>query len=305
MVKIINNGENMKISVVIVTKNRKDFLLRAIDSVINQTVKADEIIIVDDASDYNIEDLITSLTIENLKLIVNSKSLGGAIARNIGAKVTSGNILMFLDDDDAWDENKIKDQIKCFKDDNNLVIAYSGRKIVKDNNLNLVVRKAVSKKEGDISKLIFEKNYIGITSAVAIKKEIFDLVKGFDENLPCRQDYDLWIRISQYGNVKWDGEYNVIYTLFDNPSNQVSGRADKHEFVVKYLLKKYKFEIQQLDFILRRKSISEKYFSVLKSYSRNSILKSLKYAVKSFYYFPSIKAIVLLLPKQLLKKIGV
>ena len=145
----------MKTSVVIVTKNRKDFLLRALDSVLNQTVKADEIVIVDDASDYNIESVILDLDIENLKLIINPKSFGGAVARNIGAKATTGNILMFLDDDDAWESEKIKIQVECFKNDDTLALVYGGRKIVKDNNLDLVIRKSVSKKEGDLSKLIF------------------------------------------------------------------------------------------------------------------------------------------------------
>lgn len=295
----------MNIGVVIVTKNRKDFLLRAIDSVLNQSVNADEITVVDDASDYDINEVISNLNIENLNLIINPKSYGGAVARNIGAKSITSDILMFLDDDDAWEKNKIQEQVKCFKKDDNLVLVYSGRKIVKDDNLNKVIRTSVSKKEGDLSKLILEKNYVGITSSVAIKKEIFDKVGGFDENLPCRQDYDLWIRILKFGNVVWDREYSVIYTLFGNPSKQISGRSDKHEFAANYILNKYSDELKHLPFILKQKSISEKYFSVLKSYRRNNYIKSLEYAFKSFVNYPSIKTLVLLLPYKILKKLGI
>jgi len=295
----------MKTSVVIVTKNRKDFLLRAIDSVVNQSVKAYEIIVVDDASDYDIKSVINNLNVESLKLIINPKSFGGAIARNIGAKATNGDILMFLDDDDAWQVEKIQTQLECFKNDEKLALVYSGRKIVKDSNLSLVIRKSASKKGGDISKLIFEKNYVGITSAVAMKKNIFNSVGGFDENLPCRQDYDLWIRISAHGNVAWDKKYSVIYTLFANPMNQISGRADKHEFAADYIINKYSSYLDNLPFILKRKSIAEKYFSVLKSYRRTDYKKSLEYAFKSFVSFPSIKTLILLLPQTILKALGI
>ncbi len=294
----------MKVSVVIVTKNRKDFLLRAINSVVNQTLKPSEIIVVDDASDYDVKSVISSLGIDNLKLIINPKSVGGAIARNIGANTTNGDILMFLDDDDAWEKNKIEKQVVLFENNKNTVLVYSGRKIVKDTDLNKVIRMAVSKKEGDLSKLIFEKNYVGITSSVAMRKEVFDKVGGFDENLPCRQDYDLWIRILKYGDVAWDKEYSVIYTLFNNPLKQISGRFDKHEFAANYILKKYADEFSNLPFLLRRKSLAEKYFSVQKAYRRNSYIKSLEYGFKSFFSLPSIKPLVLFLPTMILNKIG-
>lgn len=294
----------MRVSVVIVTKNRRFFLLRALKSVLDQTIKADEIVVVDDASDYSVESIISPLNQKNLKLIINPKSLGGAVARNIGAKTTSCDVLMFLDDDDAWEKNKIEKQLQVFSDNENIAMVYSGRKIVKDTNLDKVVRTSVSKKEGDLSNIIFEKNYIGITSAVAMKKVVFEKVCGFDENLPCRQDYDLWIRMAKYGDVAWDKEYSVIYTLFNNPLKQISGRSDKHEFVVNYILKKYSRELSSLPFLLRRRSIAEKYFSVQKACRRNSYLKSLGYGLKSFFSYPSIKPLVLLLPSSVLEKIG-
>jgi len=295
----------MKISVVIVTKNRKDFLLRALNSVLAQTVKADEIVIVDDASDYNIKEIIESLAIKNLKLIINNKSVGGAVARNIGAAATDCEIIMFLDDDDAWENIKIQKQIEIFKNEINTVLVYSGRKIVNENNLNNVVRKITSKEEGDLSKKIFEKNFVGVTSSVAIRKNIFDKVAGFDKNLPCRQDYDLWIRILKFGNVRWDKCYNIFYTLFNNPEKQISGRADKHEFAVKYILDKYSNELNSLGLLLKQKSISEKYFSVAKAYRRRSWQKGFKFSFKSFINYPNIKAIILIFPRFILKRFGI
>lgn len=294
----------MRISVVIVTKNRKDYLLRAIESVVNQTRVADEIIVVDDASNYDIESTIKSLNIKKIKLIINTESLGGAVARNIGARASSCDVLMFLDDDDAWEKNKIEKQVPFFLDNEDVVVVYSGRKIVRDDDLNKILRTSVSKKEGDLSNIIFEKNYVGITSSVAMKKEVFDKVGGFDENLPCRQDYDLWIRMTKNGHVIWDKEYSVIYTLFVNPLKQISGRSDKHEFAANYILNKYSNELSELPFFLRRKSIAEKYFSVQKAYRRNSYVKSIQYGVKSFFNYPSVKPLVLLLPSNILKKIG-
>ena len=94
----------MNISVVIPTYNRKELLKRSIDSVINQTIKPSEIIIVDDGSNDGTEAMVKK-KYDSLKLI-QQKNKGASAARNSGIKASSGEWICFLDSDDEWKNDK-------------------------------------------------------------------------------------------------------------------------------------------------------------------------------------------------------
>ena len=97
----------MNISVVIPTYNRIELLKRSIDSVINQTIKPSEIIIVDDGSNDGTEAMVKK-KYDSLK-VIKQKNKGASAARNSGIKASSGELICFLDSDDEWknDKNKV------------------------------------------------------------------------------------------------------------------------------------------------------------------------------------------------------
>ena len=297
---------SVQVSVIITTKNRKNYLSRAISSVRKQTRQADEIIVVDDNSDYDVRASLSHFCSTDFRVIVNDSNLGGAATRNIGANDAKGDILMFLDDDDAWCESKIETQLKLFASGEMGIISmvYSGRLLVSSCAINKVRRRSASKVEGNIYESMLIENHVGVTSAVAINKKIFDYVGGFDENLPCRQDYDLWIRLAKNGAVLWDKNYNVIYTVFDNPKHQISGNYRNHIDAVDYLLNKYSKELNNLSPRKRSEAISEKYFSALKSMRGSSYYLTLKYFCMAFSYSPKFKYLFFLLPRFILKRVG-
>ena len=99
----------MNISVVIPTYNRIELLKRSIDSVINQTIKPSEIIIVDDGSNDGTEAMVKK-KYDSLKLI-KQKNKGASAARNSGIKASSGEWICFLDSDDEWKNDKLEKQI--------------------------------------------------------------------------------------------------------------------------------------------------------------------------------------------------
>ena len=101
----------MLISVIIPVHNRKDLLPRAINSVLNQTFKDFELIVVDDGSTDGVEklDLLSSGKIKFLRLPINS---GVAIARNCGVDISEGEWVAFLDSDDVWMPRKLEKQVK-------------------------------------------------------------------------------------------------------------------------------------------------------------------------------------------------
>jgi glycosyltransferase involved in cell wall biosynthesis len=101
----------MLVSVVIPTRDRPKLLLRAIDSVLNQTHQEIEVIVVVDRPDPDTVFAVQSVGDPRLKLIVNTYSWTGAGARNAGADRATGEWIAFLDDDDEWLPNKLETQI--------------------------------------------------------------------------------------------------------------------------------------------------------------------------------------------------
>jgi glycosyltransferase involved in cell wall biosynthesis len=277
----------MSISVVIPTKNRKEYLLRAVKSVLPQLSSEDEIIIVDDGSDCtNYEGLDDS----KISIIKNKKSFGGAEARNIGAKSARNEILMFLDDDDAWEPNKVISQIYYLENPDN-VIVFSGKKVVWDTDLNSPFREIkVLKRQYSITELL-ECNYVGSTSSVALKKQDFLDVNGFDTELECFQDYDLWIRLlkSKNGFAFFDGCTNVIYTVFKKEGMQISRSTDgRHIKASDYLLSKYNDKFSHYELLTFKVNL---YQLVSKAMNHSNPKVSFTYAFTALRLKPSLRGV--------------
>lgn len=117
------------ISVIIPTYKRYDLIDRAIKSVLNQTYKNIEIIVVDDNIKESIERKETEKILKKypqVKYIKNEKNLGGGLTRNVGIKSAKADLIAFLDDDDEFLPTKIEKQYKLYKslDNNNIAIIY-------------------------------------------------------------------------------------------------------------------------------------------------------------------------------------
>ena len=109
----------MKVSVIITTYNRPLLLQRACESVFNQSRIPEEVVIVDNGSAIPVEANLEYLNNREPDIKVHRFDIAQGVckARNQGAKIASGDILMFLDDDDTWEVSKISDQLSVFKSD--------------------------------------------------------------------------------------------------------------------------------------------------------------------------------------------
>ena len=256
------------VSVVIPTRNRIDLLRRAIKSVVNQTFTDWEIIVVDDASIDKTESIMSEIKSGKIQYIRLHNKSGGAVARNTGIKNSKCNLIAFLDDDDEWIPEKLQKQIDCFEYDKQLGLCYTGRKTVRKGNLIFGIGRNYSFRyppEENQFKAIMTDNFIGITSSVMIPRTILEEINGFDELLPCLQDYDLYIRIIKKWNAAGINEPLVLYH-FDGSIKHVSLTRKEIEYASGYIIKKY---------------ANEKYHSFLvKAIKRINMKKMLK----SFIY---------------------
>lgn len=285
----------MLVSVIVTTKNRYELACHALRSVFNQSYKKIEVILVNDGDIYDFSEF------KNLLIINNSHSKGGAYSRNIGAKNSKGDILCFLDDDDHWREDKLFLQINKFKK-NDIGLVYTGRNIFYDNKFDSITRTILPFEEGKLYPRILFENPIGVTSSVAIRRDIFFSCGGFDEDLPCRQDYDLWIRICKITNITFINQPCLYYRISTIPGTQISNSYKRHITAYNILLLKYKPDVDALGYLKSRKVRANLLFSVAKAHRRAGYLLAFPYIIRSFFLYPNIKSVSLLLPKCILNR---
>jgi glycosyltransferase involved in cell wall biosynthesis len=179
-----NRKNKILVSVIVPTYNRAKILPRSIESVLKQTYKNLEVIIVNDASTDTTEK-ITKRFIKQDKRIIYKKHIknrGGAAARNTGIKIAKGKYVAFLDSDDEWMPTKIKKQLDLFSkipDSFGLVSCYY---TIFDHRLK---RKRVYKKlgRGDLYSFFLRGFCPSTTSLVLVKKEVFKKIGLFAKNL--------------------------------------------------------------------------------------------------------------------------
>jgi len=187
-----------KISVIIPTCNRAEYLPLAIASVLNQTFQDFELIVVDDASTNNPSELVESFHDDRIKFFRHEARKGGSAARNTGIVNSKCDYIAFLDDDDEWFPEKLARQMAALlASPSDVACVYTGYVTV-DRSTGKTLGQMVPARKGDLSKHLLRSNCIGGTSCVLVKRECFDKIGLFDESLPSFQDYDLWIRISKW-----------------------------------------------------------------------------------------------------------
>jgi glycosyltransferase involved in cell wall biosynthesis len=180
------------VSVIIPTYNRGWIIKEAIDSILDQDFADYELIVVDDGSSDNTQDILSAY---GQKLtVVHQPNQGVSAARNRGIAEASGQLIAFLDSDDLWLPQKLSKQVEFFNLTPHAVINQT-QEIWIRNGLRVNPKKRHLKFSGMIFGRLLDLCLVS-PSAVMIKKHLFEVTGLFDESLPACEDYDLWLRIS-------------------------------------------------------------------------------------------------------------
>ena len=180
----------MHISVVIPTHNRSHTLPRALDSVLNQTNPADQVIVVDDGSSDATGELIDKYPdVEWLQ----QENKGVSAARNRGIEAAEHDWIALLDSDDEWLPGKLE-MIRHNQSENPQYRLYHSDEIWIRRGVRVNPMKKHQKRGGMIYQHCLPLCVIS-PSAVVLHKELLLEAKGFDESLPACEDYDLWLRL--------------------------------------------------------------------------------------------------------------
>lgn len=267
------------VSVIIPTYKSDSTLSRAIDSVLNQTYKNFEIIVVDDndpETEYrkNTEKLMQKyIGDERIKYIKHEKNKNGSAARNTGFKNSSGEYICFLDDDDYFLPDKIEKQVEHMENNKQYGANYTWR------IENILGKPTVIKSDykGDLSRQILTLEFTPFTSSLMIRRECIIKLNGFDESFYRHQDFEFLLRFFDFFEIDVVKEPLVIRDT-DRVSNRPKGKK-LDEIRVKFL-SEFDGKINQLDKKepgIKKKIIASHYVELTKTHIRNrNILLALK-----------------------------
>ena len=184
------------VSVIIPYFKKKKFIYRTLNSVLKQTYKNLEVIIIYDDSDLSDLKFIKKFCKKNkrIKIHLNKKNMGVSKSRNLGVKKSKGKYIAFIDSDDLWKKNKLKTQLD-FMRKNKCLISHTDYEII--NNKNKILGYMRVKKRLSYNDLIFSCD-IGL-STVMISKKLKS--KVLFPNIITKEDYILWLKLSKKFNI--------------------------------------------------------------------------------------------------------
>ncbi len=214
-----------RISVIIPTFNRAHLLPRSIDSLLNQTISAHTVVIVDDGSTDGTENLVSEKYPEITYL--RQDNLGVSAARNAGIAAASGEWLAFLDSDDEWMPEKLQCQMEALAAEPEMMLCHTDEIWIRNGK-----RVNPMKKHDKHGGWIFDKCLplcCVSPSSVIIHRSVFDEVGLFDQSLPACEDYDLWLRVTARYPVLYLNEKLIVkYGGHDDQLSQKYWGMDRY-----------------------------------------------------------------------------
>jgi len=274
---------NPKISVIIPTYNRANLLPRAIKSVLSQTFKDFELIIVDDGSNDNTKRIVEEFQKRDsrVKYIWQKNSGGAASPKNNGIKNTQGNYIAILDSDDEWLPEKLQKQLELFENSSNQKKGFVSCHALVINEKSGKKFEYKTPRYKNVLKNILTQDYMGSGSGMLYKKSVFDNVGLFDENLKTGQDWEMRIRLAQKYDFDFVPEPLFKYYWYEENITRTVGNLKKvqdYEYILikhKNLYKKY-----PKAYSIRLRNIGSLYLL------NNNLKKARKYFVKAIKIAP-------------------
>ncbi|WP_016878606.1 glycosyltransferase [Chlorogloeopsis fritschii PCC 9212] len=215
----------IKISVIIPAYNSQKSIQNTIESVLKQTLKNWELIIVDDGSQDSTLEVISQFTDSRIK-VFSFPHAGANISRNRGLKHANGEFISFLDADDMWTPDKLELQLQALQSHPQASVAYSWTNCI-DEKSQFLRRGTYITATGNVYAKLLVVNFLESGSNPLIKREALITVGGFDESLSGGQDWDLYLRLAARYEFVAVSSPQILYRISGNSlsTNVVSQEA--------------------------------------------------------------------------------
>ncbi len=225
-------------SVLIPLYNKENFVQRTLKSLLEQKFKDFEIIIVNDGSTDKSLEIVKSLKTEKINLL-NQQNQGVAAARNNGVEVSKGKWIAFLDADDIWKPEHLQELKNCIDELPKAELVSNAYKIKLERSFIKTPVYSKNLSEG----INYIDNYLEYsfidplfwTSSIAVKKEIFEALEGFDEDLKTGEDLDFMIRFSQKYKIGYNPTHTITYNrITENNLSDAHTLLEKKKYIDKH-----------------------------------------------------------------------
>lgn len=208
-----------KISVIIPTFNAEKTIAGTVKSVLGQSFSDLEVLVVNDGSTDSTLDVLSHIKDQRLKILTFPNG-GVAESRNRGIQNATGQYLSFLDSDDLWKEDKLKEQLSALENHPEAAVAYSWNDYI-DEDGKFVHNGWHFENHGDVYEALFLCCFIENGSNILLRKEALDRVGGFDSALVPTEDWDFYLRLAENYHFVCVPKVHVLYRI-------VSGSLSNH-----------------------------------------------------------------------------
>jgi glycosyltransferase involved in cell wall biosynthesis len=214
------------VSVIIPTYNRANLLKYSIQSVLSQTFKHFEIIIINNYSNDNTLEVINSYNDNRIK-IINYKNNGIiAKSRNQGLIQSSGRYIGFLDDDDLWCPDKLENQIKYMESNPEIDITYSNAVVIDEHGIKKgLLMDPERAKSGKVFLELIKDPFVPVLT-VLMRRKVFETNGLLNEDLTMRaaEDFEYWLRASLKFNFGYIDKPMALYRIHSQSASMAINR---------------------------------------------------------------------------------
>lgn len=216
-----------QVSIILPTYNRAHCIKRAVDSVLCQTYPHWELLVVDDGSTDNTEEVIAAYAAsdERVRYYGQSFNRGVSAARNEGIRQARYDYIAFQDSDDVWHEDKLEKQMRIFEENPDAGLVYCAVQGTKQDGSPVRIPDNSMERQflrGNLYQLLLQGNVIG-APAVVMRKECAVQCGGFDETLSCLEDWELFLRIAKVYEIGYADEALVDADFHDGGVSSHAG----------------------------------------------------------------------------------
>ena len=215
-----------RITVIIPTYNRAHMVGRAIRSVLAQTFRDFELIVVDDGSTDRTDEMLRALHDPRIRHLRHEVNRGAQAARNTGLDAVRGEYISFLDSDDEWRPQKLEQQMELFARNphglRNLGVVLTGSQYVRLDSGHRS-EPVIHDCHGDVRPQVFLRKVHGQMPAL-VRKDVFAQAGHYDERLPAAQDWDMLVRLA--GICQFDAVRQPLYVRHHHNGDRVRTSAN-------------------------------------------------------------------------------
>ncbi len=245
--KVKNSRTNPLVSIITPTFNRAEFIEQAVNSVLGQTYSNFELLIVDDGStDDTRKRLDNALEDPRVHYFYQSNQ-GQSVARNLALSRARGDLICFLDSDNYWPDNKLKNQIALLADNPDSDVVY-GDTVTIDEYDREISRKNMKRYSGHIARYMIRDNCVSMNTAMA-RRSCFDELGAMSGTRRVADDYDLWLRFSARFRFLYIPEFWAYYRVMeDQISSDKTRRVDSNWRIINDFRREFPDAMSKRDF---------------------------------------------------------